>query len=111
MVPLCRPGLSASILCLAALLAAGPPAARADDGSRTPWTTSKVAGPPDPPLPFAVEPAFPNLKLDRPVALAQPPVGDRLFVAEVGGKVVAFPADPGASRAEVAIDLAKARPE
>ena len=41
-----------------ALPAAGPPARAA----RTPWTTSRVVGSPDPPPPFRVVRAFPNLK-------------------------------------------------
>jgi putative heme-binding domain-containing protein len=80
--------------------------ARRDEERRVPWTTSRFKGTPDAPPPYAVEPAFPKLVFDRPVLLAQPPQSRDLVVAELGGKVLSFPEDPGAGRAELALDLA-----
>ena len=40
---------------------------------RTPWTTSRVVGSPDPPPPFKVVRAFPNLKFDHPLLIARFP--------------------------------------
>ena len=45
-------------------LAAEPPQAAAPR-VRTPWTTSRVVGSPDPPPPFKVVRAFPNLKFEK----------------------------------------------
>src|SRR3954453_7428406 len=77
-----------------ALLALGPAAvfvawlgAAADGGGnpskagpprpgRTPWTTSRVLGSPDPPPPFKVVHVFPNLKFDHPLLIARFPGSD-----------------------------------
>lgn len=90
----------------ALLLGAAPPG----EPPRVPWTTSRFAGTPDPPLPYTVEPAFPKLALDRPVALDQPPDSNRLFVAELGGRLVSFANDPAVTTADVALNLATAHP-
>jgi uncharacterized repeat protein (TIGR03806 family) len=77
---------------------------------RVPWTSSKFAGSPDPPAPYTAELAFPRLTFDRPLLLAHIPGDRRLVVAEIAGKVLSFPANPMADRADLAVDLAKARP-
>jgi putative heme-binding domain-containing protein len=94
-----------ALLALAALPGADAPAHR-DDNRRVPWTTSRFNGTPDVPPPYAVEPAFPKLVFDRPVLLAQAPQSRYLVVAELGGKVLSFPADRDVDRAERALDLA-----
>ena len=56
-----RPIIAAGLLGLLALFAVGlddPPKPK----DRVPWTTSRVVGSPDPPPPFKVVRAFPNLK-------------------------------------------------
>ena len=101
---------------LAALLALATAAARADAPTPTrrraevPWTTSRFAGTPEAPLPYVAEPAFPGLTFDRPLFLAQVPGSRHLVVAEQGGRVVAFPEERGADRAEVVVDLSRGRP-
>ncbi len=77
---------------------------------RTPWTSSHVAGSPEPPPPYAIEPAFPALRFDRPVVIAAARGSDRLFVGEQGGKVFSFPNDAGAAKADLVIDLARRPP-
>ena len=57
---------------------------------RVPWTTSKVVGTPDPPPPYRLERAFPQLSFAAPVYIVQEPGTDRLLVAEHGGKIYAF---------------------
>jgi putative heme-binding domain-containing protein len=112
-----RGGLAIALGCLAAglLLTMGAGTSpnqgrdQPTDRRRVPWKDSKITGTPDPPLPYVAEPAFPNLALDRPVALAQPAGEPRLFVAEVGGKVRSFPNDAAANATDDAIDLAAAR--
>ena len=78
---------------------------------RAPWTTSRVRGTPDPPPPFRVEPAFPRLRFEKPIALAATRGIDRVFVAELGGKVYSFPNRPDVEAADLAIDLPSAIPE
>jgi putative heme-binding domain-containing protein len=77
---------------------------------RVPWTTSKLAGSPDPPLPYIAEVVFPKLRFDRPLLIVYEPGARRMVVGEIAGKVLSFANDPAVERAEVAIDLAKARP-
>lgn len=43
-------------------------------------TTSKVVGSPDPPLPYRVERAFPELKLSQPVGVVNEPGSQRLLI-------------------------------
>src|SRR6516164_917949 len=82
--------------------AAEPPAKPA----RMPWKTSRVVGSPDPPPPFKVVRAFPNLKFEHPLLLARPPGSDRLFVGEQAGVLYSFRDKPDA-RADLFFDLRK----
>jgi putative heme-binding domain-containing protein len=74
--------------------------------ARLPWTTSRVVGSPDPPPPFKVVRAFPNLKFTHPLLMARPPGSDRLFVGEQAGVLYSFLDRPNA-RAELLFDLRK----
>jgi uncharacterized repeat protein (TIGR03806 family) len=47
---------------------------------RVPLTTSRVVGSPDPPLPYRVRPAFPDLKIPFPIAIAHEPGTESLLV-------------------------------
>ncbi len=52
---------------------------------RTAWTTSRVVGTPDPPLPYTVEQVFKDIDWQMPIyALAEPGTDD-LFIIEQGG--------------------------
>src|SRR5262245_45030019 len=73
---------------------------------RTPWTTSQVTGSADPPPPYKVVRAFPDLKFDHPLLLARAPGMDRLFVGEQDGVLYSFPDRPDA-KAELFFDLRK----
>jgi uncharacterized repeat protein (TIGR03806 family) len=75
--------------------------------SRELWTTSKVKGSPDPPAPYRVELAFPNLKFNEPLAMTSAPGTDRLFVVERYGRVLSFPNDPQVEQADVLLDLSE----
>ena len=75
-----------------------------------PWTTSQVRGTPEPPPPYRVEPAFPRLRFEKPIALTAARGLDRVFVAEVGGKVYSFPNRPDVEAPDLAIDLSSAVP-
>src|SRR5947209_7601952 len=73
---------------------------------RIPWTTSRVVGSPEPPPPFKVVRAFPNLKFEHPLLIARPPGSDRLFVGEQAGVLYSF-ADRPDARADLFCDLRK----
>src|SRR5205814_2417108 len=91
-------------------LSAGPPPQAKEPGPakavRLPWTTSRVIGSPDPPPPFKVVRAFPNLKFAHPLLMARTPGIDRLFVGEQDGILYSFVDRPEA-RAELFCDLRK----
>jgi hypothetical protein len=70
------------------------------------WTTSRVKGSPEPPPPFKVVPAFPNVKFEHPLLMARPPGSDRLFVGEQEGILYSFVNRPDA-KAELFFDLRK----
>jgi putative heme-binding domain-containing protein len=65
-----------------------------------------VVGSPDPPPPFKVVRAFPNLKFEHPLLIARPPGSDRLFVGEQAGVLYSFVDKPDA-KADLFFDLRK----
>ena len=75
------------------------------DSPRTAWTTSRVKGSPDAPLPLAIEPVFPGLKFTDPMHVRWQADMKRYFVCELGGKVWSFPHDADVQSADLAIDL------
>ena len=78
--------------------------APANDSLRPAWTTSRVHGSPEPPKPYRTERVFSHLKFDQPVAMMPAPGSDRLFVAELGGKLYSFPNQPDVSQADLFFD-------
>ncbi|MEZ6050323.1 MAG: PQQ-dependent sugar dehydrogenase [Planctomycetaceae bacterium] len=98
----------AFVLGLVALLTPGF-AADQDSGHevRVPWTTSRITGSPDPPLPFTTERVFPQLTFTRCLDIAAPRGSERLFVAEQDGKIFSFPNRPDVEQADLVADLAK----
>ncbi|MCY2966014.1 MAG: hypothetical protein NT069_20680, partial [Planctomycetota bacterium] len=106
--------LSPKRLCFCLTLLGGwaiaSPLCTADDASsaptgiakRIPWTTSRVVGRPDPPLPFQAVRAFPNLPLEFPLHIIAEPMGavgspegrpERIFIVEQKGRIIVFPND------------------
>jgi uncharacterized repeat protein (TIGR03806 family) len=57
----------------------------ATESKRIPWTTSKVIGYPDPPLPYRPLRVYPKLALFQPVYVRAEPGGDRLFLVDHKG--------------------------
>ena len=101
---------------VATALASDPPANAASGAlaaraaaveRRVPWTVSKIAGSPDPPPPYTVEPAFPHLKFDFPIVLVRAKGTGRLFLGDLRGRIYSFPNDPGCKKADLALELAK----
>ena len=72
---------------------------------RKPWTTSRIVGSPDTPLPLSIVPAFPGLKFSDPMHIRWQPDLDRYVVCELGGKLWSFPHDDQATTADLMVDL------
>src|SRR5437867_1722325 len=53
---------------------------------RIPWTTSRLIGSPDPPLPYSVEKTFTKIKWQAPIYLTPEPGTDSLLVVQQGGE-------------------------
>jgi uncharacterized repeat protein (TIGR03806 family) len=92
----------------ASIVAGEEPSAKI--GKRAAWTTSRITGSPQPPLPYVTERAFPALQFKECLDIAAAPGSDRLFVVEQGGKIVSFPAREDVKQADLAIDLGKEIP-
>jgi putative heme-binding domain-containing protein len=88
------------------LLAAAAPAAE-----RIPWTTSHVQGSPEPPKPYRVERAFPQLSFATPVETSTIPGTQRVAVLEIKGRLFSFPDDESIAQPELMGDLTKFDPE
>src|SRR5204862_3732906 len=86
--------------------AAEAPDVKQPKPARTPWTSSRVVGSPEPPPPFKVVRAFPRLKFEHPLLLARCPGSDRLFVGEQAGVLYSFVNRPDAT-ADLFFDLRK----
>lgn len=73
---------------------------------RVPWTTSRIVGSPDPPLPYSVEKIFTNMQWRAPLFVGPEPNSDSLLVVLQGGekdrpsKILRVRDDLGAKEAE-----------
>src|SRR2546427_2332265 len=78
---------------------------------RIPWTTSRVVGSPEPPLPYTVEKTFTNIAWKAPLFIIAEPDTDYLLVAQQGGekerpsKVLRLPDDPAADHTETFLEV------
>ena len=79
--------------------------------SRMPWTNSRIKGTPDSAPPYIVEPSFPHLSFHQPVVLTNAPGTERLFLAQVNGKIYSFPNDSNCRQSDLVVDLAKLQPQ
>ncbi|MDB5384697.1 MAG: yliI 2 [Planctomycetaceae bacterium] len=91
------------------MIFADPPTAKSEAAvpKRTPWTTSRITGSPETPLPYVTEQAFPALKFNQCLDITKAPGSDRLFVVEQGGKIFSFVNQPDVKTADLVVDLAK----
>ncbi len=94
------------VLCGTLVLADEPEGAQ-----RVPWTTSRIAGSPDPPPPYKVQLAFPHLKFDKPTVITPAPGTNRLFVTEQHGKILSFDNDPNCEQTDLVTDLKQTYPD
>src|SRR5438876_5771175 len=78
---------------------------------RIPWTTSRVMGSPDPPLPYTIERVFTNLTWKEPVFITPEPDNKRLLVVLAGGekerpsKILSITDDPKMDKVETFLDV------
>jgi len=95
-----------------ALLVAAVQASAAESTipKRAPWTTSRITGSPEKPLPYVTERAFPSIKFKDCLDITSAPGSDRLFVLEQAGKIFSFKNQPDVKSADLAIDIAKEIP-
>ena len=88
--------------------ASGNPGPRSSNSpTRPPWTGSRIAGTPEAPSPYTVEPAFPHLTFESPVVLVRATGTSRLFLGDLKGRIWSFPDDRDCRAADLALDLAK----
>jgi uncharacterized repeat protein (TIGR03806 family) len=96
---------------IAALLSTACVALAADEPAfginrRIPWTTSRIAGSPEPPLPYTVQKTFTNLQWKAPIFITSEPASDSLLVIQEGGqkerpsRIFRVHDDPSADQAE-----------
>jgi putative heme-binding domain-containing protein len=72
---------------------------------RTPWTTSRIIGSPEPPPPYETRRVFPKITFHNPLDIAFAPGTNRIFVAEQFGKIFSFPNDPKSDHADLFADI------
>ena len=72
---------------------------------REAWTTSRVYGSPEPPLPYVVERVYPELTLVRPLDLQPIPGSSRLMVVEEGGRISSFEPSPEVNHVDLMADM------
>lgn len=92
-----------SFFLFAAVFGAAQPATP----QRVPWTTSRLVGAPDPPSPFRLARAFPQVTFKGPVFIAQDPSSDRLFVAEYDGLIYSFQPKDATGKKDLFLDLGR----
>ena len=76
---------------------------------RPAWTSSRIQGSPEPPLPYTYEAVFKKLQFEN--ALEMVSIGERFVVIERRGKIWSFPDSNNAGKADLLIDLKALHPE
>jgi uncharacterized repeat protein (TIGR03806 family) len=104
--------IAAPVLCLFLAISTFLGQAEADPPkagllARPAWTTSKIKGSPEAPLPYVTERAFLALQFKECLDLTSAPGSDRLFIVEQGGKIFSFKNQPDVKSADLVIDMAK----
>lgn len=72
---------------------------------RTPWTTSRMVGTPEPPSPYLLERVFPQLTFNHPVELLPVPGTDRMLVVEVDGPILTFSRSDNSAKPDLALNI------
>jgi uncharacterized repeat protein (TIGR03806 family) len=98
-------GLSGSVLCAAD----DPPPFGIEQ--RISWTTSRVVGSPEPPLPYTTEKTFANIQWQAPIFLTPEPESDRLLVVSANddkgrpSRILRVAGDPKADQTETFLEV------
>ena len=82
-------------------------AEQATPSPRTPLTTSRVTGTPEPPPPYLTPRVFPKLHFTNPLEMVVAPDSDRWYVVEQHGKIFSFPDRQDADHADLLLDIPK----
>ena len=74
---------------LVLLLLAGSLRAQSEPGlqTRVEWTKSRVIGSPEPPPPYALKIAYPDVRFENPIAGIPVPGAKQLMIVEYSGKI------------------------
>ena len=80
-------------------------------GNRVTWTTSRIRGTPEPPLPYVVERIYPQLHLEQPTTIIPVPGTDRMIVTQLEKPIVSFARDAAVDSLVTAIDMSLVHPE
>lgn len=72
---------------------------------RAPWTTSKVKGSPDPPLPYKIQRVFSNVELEHPTDIVWLPDAKKWIATQVTGEIVVFENDVDHATTTPLLDL------
>jgi uncharacterized repeat protein (TIGR03806 family) len=108
---MCGPMMVAASVASGPIARASGVADSPDPERRVLWTGSKISGTPDAPPPYTAQVAFPHLKFEFPVVLANARGTGRLFVGELRGRIYSFPEDAGCKQADLVVDLSKVHPD
>ena len=103
-------GVAVAVVVVLAVMAAAqskPGEAPYGIEKRVPWTTSRVKGSPEAPLPYVSERVFPKLKFSSPVDIVNARGMDRLFVVEQYGSIHSFRNDPAVEKPDLFFDVKK----
>ena len=81
--------------------------------NRVPWTTSRILGTPEPPLPYRLRHVFPKLRFRNPVEMCPLPNSNRLIMVELHGNIYSFSQDEDeeVEKPDLFFALKKAVPE
>jgi glucose/arabinose dehydrogenase len=100
-----RVALLALLASLATSCGTPPDPAPPQADRRVPWSTSRVLGSPDPPLPYQAKRAFPKLNFRHPLYMAFEPTTGRAMVVHQHGRILSFPNDSAAEKTEVFLEV------
>jgi putative heme-binding domain-containing protein len=79
------------VACLSiAVVLFGAPALSGAEKEAVRWTSSRLKGSPEPPMPYRIKPAYGGMTFDRPVLVEPVPGSNWMIAGEVAGKLVAF---------------------
>ena len=79
--------------------------------SRPPWTKSRIVGTPEPPPPYRIVSAFPQIRFQKPTCIEEISGANRLLVTEIGGKIFTFAKESKASERDLLVDLRELLPQ